>query len=127
MRKITPKEGLTLLRLYEGELSFITVEPDDVGTHEALTNLHELGLIDAYAIDLDVITTKGKERIHQMLAFGINYKEHFKNASIGAKQAAFLSLINSGYEPRGLWSMLFKKGNWSHIKNAFYQVKNTKL
>ncbi len=125
MRKLSNSEAITLLKLYEGELSYFTVAPDDYKTHEALTNLHELGLIDAFAVDLDVITERGKDRIHQMLSFGVNYKTHFKEASIGAKQAAFLSLINSGYEPRGLWSMLFKKGNWQEIKNAFYQVKNS--
>lgn len=108
MRKLTISEAITLLRLSDGTLSYTTVEPSDVETVQALATLTELGLIDAYDLEKP-ITEEGISKINTMLNHGINYDKHFQKASITAKKAAFLALLNSGYEPRGLMKILIKK------------------
>lgn len=101
-------EAITLLRLHEGSLDFTNVQPDDFNTQNALVSLAEKKLVDAYDLE-QPLTEEGRTKAYQMLGIGVNYDRHFKKATIAAKQAAFLALINSGYEPRGLTTLLVNK------------------
>jgi hypothetical protein len=105
---MTSFELLILLKLHNRELTYVEVTSDDVKTHEALTSLAEKKFIDAYDLEFPV-TKLGEDRIYKALSEGINYDRHFKEVSITAKRAAFLALINSGYEPRGLVNFLLHK------------------
>jgi len=129
MEKLNINEAITLLRLHEGSLDFINVEPDDYNTQNALISLAEKKLIDAYAI-VDPLTELGVAKVNSMLSYGINYNRHFERLSINAKKAAFLALINSGYEPRGLMSMLVRKlkeNTFQELKKAVHGRKNISL
>jgi hypothetical protein len=129
MRKLTINEAITLLRLHEGSLDFLNVSPDDFGVQNALVSLAEIGLVDAYDIE-QPLTEEGRNKAHQMLAYGINYDRHFEHATIKAKRAAFLALINSGYESRGLMRLIVNKLSpisFSELKKAVYDRTNLSL
>lgn len=129
MRKLTTFEAIVLLQLFEGLLTYVTVDPDDRKLQEALLGLTELKLIDPYDLE-NPLTDEGKNRVYQMTSFGVNYDRHFERATIEAKKAAFLSLINSGYEPRGLTKLLVTKLSpkcYSELKNAIYDRNNLSM
>lgn len=129
MRKLEINEAITLLRIFEGSLDFTLVDPEDYGTQNALVSLAELKLIDPYDITTP-LTEEGTDRVYNMLSYGINYDRHFEKATIEAKKASFLSLINSGYEPRGLMKILVNKISkqcFSELKTAFYDRKNISM
>lgn len=129
MRKLTVLEAIVLLQLFEGQLTYVTIDPDDRLVQDVLISLTELKLIDPYDLESPV-TEEGKNRVYQMTSFGINYDRHFEKATIEAKKAAFLSLVNSGYEPRGLTKMLVSKLSnqcFSELKTAVYDRNNLSL
>ena len=105
---MTPYELKVLIDLSESRISYVTVDPEDDEMHKALHTLSEEKYIDPYNIT-DPVTSKGKDKIFSAVSEGINYDRHFKKASIKAKRAAFLALMNSGYEPRGLMKFFVSK------------------
>ena len=105
---MTTYELLILLKLYLNELTFLEVNSEDIKTQEALTSLAEKKYIDAYDLE-NSVTKLGEDIIYKSTSVGINYNKHFKEASIQAKKAAFLALMNIGYEPRGLVNFFLHK------------------
>lgn len=129
MRKLTTLEAIVLLQLFDGRLNYIDVDPDDRQLQDVLISLTELKLIDPYDLE-NPVTEEGASRVYHMLSFGINYDRHFERATIEAKKAAFLSLINSGYEPRGLAKMVMSKLTnkcYSEFKNAIHDRQNLSM
>ena len=90
---MTPYELRVLIDLSEGRITYVNVDPEDDLLHQALSYLAENKYTDAYDLE-EPVTAKGKEKIFSAVSEGINYDRHFKKASIKAKRAAFLALMN---------------------------------
>ena len=128
MRKLDVREGFWLLYFCNNGRTddpFVReASLNDFLDSKAIDSLKELGYVD---IETGSVTKEGVERAHFMLRAGINFDEFMKNNSLETKRALFLSLINSGYEPRGLFQ-IFIDGlspfGFSQLKKAFFKRQN---
>lgn len=130
MEKLTGLQGFWLLYFFNGgQLNDPFIGVQDTADLQAIDSLSQLGYIDNLIIDKSPLTVEGIDRAHRMLKAGMNYDSAMKEMSISAKKALFLSLINSGYEPRGLFNILIQKlsdEGFAQLKKAFFKRLNFK-